>query len=360
MVYVRPDGSHIFLKTKDEVYKELVRNGLFEADQLEQVVKESKSVADDAEILCKWLMERELITEYHFRLMLFGANFKFRFGQFRLLRPFSDWQVRSLYDVQEVPTHRRTMLKDLGQKWWNEPAEWDRARQRELVIAGHRHPNMLHVKEVFPIGDRHYLEIERIEAISMKRLLAAKGRLEWPLACNYVCQMANTLEYMHNLGYFHERLVPRSIVVDNRDVVKFIDFGLAAMNEEGDRYPSRPAWLWHEIERVDYMAYVGENCDIRDNILSLGCILHHMLTGKVLYSDLSPEQKIHCYFKSKSPKRFIELPDDVPDDVRAVLSSMIAVRPEDRIQTPADVFWALQPFAEPRIEKMHEPPKLAE
>lgn len=347
-------------QTKAELFDLIEKTGVLDSWQFSQAIIDSESNSVTIADICESLINKGWATRFQVEQLLAGRSPWRMLGQYSILREIRNWGIGCIYEAECPLTHNRVMIRCLPKESWNEPSQYKGARQKELAATSRTHRNIIQVYEVVQEETFYYLITERIEGIGLNNVLRAQGPLLWPLACNYVCQIADALDYICKLGLVHERLIPRNIVIDSVGCIKLIDLGFDALLEDGDRYPIMVELPENRIEMIDYLATSGVNEDIRTNIYSLGCIFHYMLVGTVLYADLSPHDRQWCHWKSKSPKRFVELPDDVPDDVVAILTSMIAVRPEDRIQTPADVFWALQPFAEPRIEKMHEPPKETE
>lgn len=85
-------------------------------------------------------------------------------------------------------------------------------------------------------------------------------------------------------------------------------------------------------------ALKSDDLNIRSDIYSLGVTFYYLLAGKTPFSDLNIAQKLlHHQFKDPPPL------DHVPKDLFAVLMTMMAKKPGDRYQTPAE-------FAEAVIE----------
>src|SRR5262249_35553241 len=95
---------------------------------------------------------------------------------------------------------------------------------------------------------------------------------------------------------------------------------------------------------VDYMAPeqgLDFRCvDIRGDIYSLGCTFYYLLTGRPPFPDGPVTQKLVLH-QRKEPPPLQQFRQDVPAGVIAVLTRMMAKRPEDRYQTPAEVVAAL-------------------
>jgi DNA-directed RNA polymerase specialized sigma24 family protein len=97
----------------------------------------------------------------------------------------------------------------------------------------------------------------------------------------------------------------------------------------------------------DYMApdqaEDARNADIRADVYSLGCTLYYLLTGSVPFPAPTPLLKIVAHREQPPPSLRSARPE-VPRELAAVVARMLAKKPEERYQTPAEVAAALEPF----------------
>ena len=84
----------------------------------------------------------------------------------------------------------------------------------------------------------------------------------------------------------------------------------------------------------------ARQADVRSDIYSLGCTFFFMLVGKPPFPDGSALQKL-LQHQSGEPPNLAQLRPDVPESVVEVLDTMLAKRPEDRFQNPAELLAAL-------------------
>src|SRR5205823_2775178 len=83
--------------------------------------------------------------------------------------------------------------------------------------------------------------------------------------------------------------------------------------------------------------------DIRSDIYSLGCTFYFLLTGRPPFGGTTATEKLARHF-SDEPEPVERLRPEVPAALAAVVRKMMAKKPAERYQTPAEVVAALDPF----------------
>jgi len=120
------------------------------------------------------------------------------------------------------------------------------------------------------------------------RQILAEGRIPQDRAIRIALKVLDALEYIHENGIVHRDLKPENIMVDARDNIKIIDFGIA-----GDSSARRLTYanFTATLGTADYISpeqVKGKRGDGRSDIYAMGVILYEMLTGKQPFSGASP------------------------------------------------------------------------
>jgi serine/threonine-protein kinase len=131
-----------------------------------------------------------------------------------------------------------------------------------------------------------FLSMEYIAGSSLSDLLHRHGRLNSPQLRPIVAQICAALEVAHGAGVIHRDLKPGNILLDERQQVKVIDFGLAALPHlEGMTATGiilgTPEYMAPEQIR-------GQPVDPRTDVYALGALIYHALVGHPPFRGDSP------------------------------------------------------------------------
>jgi WD40 repeat protein len=144
----------------------------------------------------------------------------------------------------------------------------------------------------------------------------------------------------------HRDIKPHNLMLTPGGRVKILDFGLSRFATEATSGAAVTA-AGMVMGTVDYIAPEqadnAHQADIRSDIYSLGCTLYHLLAGQVPFPAGTPIQKVMAHVE-KTAQPLTELRHDLPGELMAVVGRMLAKKPDNRYQTPAEVALALEPF----------------
>ncbi len=157
-------------------------------------------------------------------------------------------------------------------------AEMAARSEREARAAGAlNHPNIVTIHDAGPgeADASFFIVMEYVEGQTLSSLLD-KGPLTPSEAVRIGTEIADALEYAHQLGVIHRDVKPANILIRKDGAAKIADFGVARL-ESSD--------LTHTGQWVGSPAYMspeqaqGLPADSRSDIFALGVVLYEMLTG---------------------------------------------------------------------------------
>jgi serine/threonine-protein kinase len=286
-----------------------------------------------------------------------GRTDGFTLGQYRILDRIGRGGMGRVFKAEHQTMNRVVALKVLAP----DLMKTERARvlfQREVrATAKLVHPNIVTAYDANQSGDRHYLVMEYVDGPNLHELVKERGPLPVGQACEFIRQAALGLQFAHGLGMVHRDIKPANLLVHRgpglQCVVKVLDFGLARLHEPAPQaeagQDSVPAIEQQVMGTPDYLSpEQGRNLhrvDIRSDLYSLGCTFYYLLTADVPFPGGTTLEKLVRH-GSEQPRPVTELRPEVPLAVAALVARLMAKRPEDRFQTPAELAAVLAPFAE--------------
>jgi eukaryotic-like serine/threonine-protein kinase len=214
---------------------------------------------------------------------------------------------------------------------------------QEMKAAGElNHPNIVRATDAGDDRGIHYLVMEFIDGIDAGKLLQRAGPLAIADACEIVRQAAAGLDFAHARSWIHRDVKPSNLLVGRDGVVKLLDLGIAGKHREVDSSdrPDRgdpPSRM--PLGTAEYMApEQWQNfaaVDARADVFSLGCTLYRLLTGSVPF-----EGGQHRVASSEgivvSAAKLAER-TAIPRGLAKILERMLALCPEDRMASAAEV-----------------------
>jgi serine/threonine protein kinase len=339
---------------RDAFLNHLRRSGLASERDLASLPPEPAS----GKLLARHLVERGALTKYQAERLLAGQPDGFFLGPYRILDELGQGGMGRVYKAEHRTMKRVVALKVLA----NTVLQTERAVQLFLhearAVGVLQHPNIVVAYDANEVNGQYYLVLEFVDGPNLDQLVRRQGPLPVGLACHYVRQAALGLQFAHELGMCHRDIKPANLLLQTRGgaghagVVKVSDFGLARLALQGRPAGSDSVTILTRDNAVmgtpDYLSPEQSRClhqaDIRSDLYSLGCSFHYLLTGEVPFPGGSGVEKLIRH-ATEQPRPISSFRGDVPPPVATLVALLMAKRPEDRFATPAEVAYALEPFA---------------
>jgi tRNA A-37 threonylcarbamoyl transferase component Bud32 len=318
---------------------DLGRYGLLEPAQVAELRRTPP--VGDAKAMARALLDRGWLTPYQANQMLQGKGAELVLGSYVLLERLGEGGMGQVFKARHRNLGRVVALKLVRRERLANP-DAVRRFQREIRAAAQlEHPHVVRAFDAAEAGGAHFFTMEYVEGTDLAHLVKDKGPLPVALACDYIRQAALGLQHAHEKGLVHRDIKPANLLLTLKGTVKVLDMGLArqahaASEESGSTLTQENAVMG----TPDYLA--PEQCldahrvDIRADLYSLGCTLYFLLTGRPPFPGGSLGEKlVKQQLREAEPVE--RLRPDVPPAVAGVVRKLMAKRPEDRYQTPADL-----------------------
>ena len=210
---------------------------------------------------------------------------------YRIDAPVARSGMASIFRATDLRNNRVVALKIPHPDMEADPILFDRFKREAAIGEKLNHPTVMRVF-ADEKRSRIYMVMEWCEGRLLREILD-EGRIDPQRAIRIAVEVLDALEYIHENGVVHRDMKPENIMVDARDNVKLIDFGIA-----GDSAAKRLTYanLTAALGTPNYISpeqVKGKRGDGRSDVYAMGVILYEMLTGQVPFKGSSPMEVIN-------------------------------------------------------------------
>ena len=257
--------------------------------------------------------------------------------EFRKLAAFGG--MGAVYRAQQASLDRPVAVKILPPAFGKEAEFADRFKTEARAMAKLNHTNIVTVYDFGISREGHfYLVMEWVEGLGLNFLVDSKSHQLNGQRINFVGQLCDALQFLHDSKYLHRDLCPRNVMVTNEGVVKLIDFGLTI--------PYTPQFCvpGNRTGTVDFLApeiIKRGTTDHRVDLFALGTTAFEMFVGqlpweKSLNSDDTVRRRLNT-----PPRQAKALKPTIEDDLAKLLMKSIAVDRNERFNSATEFKEAL-------------------
>jgi serine/threonine-protein kinase len=269
---------------------------------------------------------------------------------YRIEAAVSRGRIATVYRATDLRDGRKVALKVPDPEMETDPFLLERFRRAAMIGEKLGHHGVMRVfSEVEQ--SRVYMVMEWCEGKPLRQTMA--GKVAQERAICITAAVLDALQYLHDNGVVHRALTPESIMVDEHDKIKLIDFGLAS-----DATSRRLTYgnLANELGNADYISpeqAAGRRGDGRSDIYSMGVILYEMLTGKLPFRGASPLEAMKARLSSLPIPPSVASPSISPH-LQEVLYRALEKDPRNRYARARDFAHDLQHLDQIGIEERPE------
>ncbi|MGC4091716.1 MAG: protein kinase [Polyangiaceae bacterium] len=222
-------------------------------------------------------------------------------GRFRVTGVLGEGGMGIVYvgEQQMGSTVRKVAVKTLHQHLSKDPSVRARFHRECGTVAQLEHPNTIKFYDFGETPDGTlYIAMEFVAGRALADALQKEGPFNPERAIRIMRQVCGALDEAHGQGIIHRDLKPENVILTNRagetDVVKVLDFGIAARSESADA--QREQKLTQQgmvLGTPPYMSpeqFTGKALDARSDVYSLGVMAYELLTGRLPFDADTPWQ----------------------------------------------------------------------
>jgi tetratricopeptide (TPR) repeat protein/TolB-like protein/predicted Ser/Thr protein kinase len=253
--------------------------------------------------------------------------------QYTILEKVGEGGMGVVYKAHDNKLDRLVALKFLPEKI--SITEEDKARflQEARAASAVMHPNVCVIFDIAEHDHRQFIVMEYVDGVTLHQKIAA-SRTQIADCVGYAIQIAEALQEAHSKSVVHRDIKMDNIMVNSRNQVKVMDFGLAKL--KGSLKLTRTS---STVGTLAYMApeqIEGGEVDARSDIFSFGVVLYEMLTGHLPFRGEHEAAMVYSIV-NEEPQPLQKYLPEAPSDLVHILNRLLEKEPDERYQSIGDV-----------------------
>lgn len=224
------------------------------------------------------------------------------------------------------------------------------------------HPNIVEIHTVGEWNGLPFIEMERIDGISLQQILRTNGSLPPVVAIAIMIFISRALIYAHQeefslygrkrKGVIHCDIKPANIMITRHGVVKLMDFGIA--NPTNVSLHTDPDKVTGSLQYMAPEQIRSHQLDARTDIYSVGVVLYEMLSGTKAF----PSKQLLDVIQKRKANDYVPLSQfcvNLPKKFYKLVTTCMELQPEERYQNVTDLMKMLTSLFK---RYSHEDPQL--
>jgi serine/threonine-protein kinase len=205
------------------------------------------------------------------------------------------------------------------------------------------HQNVIRIYDFLFIQGNYAISMEYFASHTLGSEIVNEKPMPLKRALQFGVDMCTGMTVAHKQGIIHRDLKPANVLINEAGLLKIVDFGVAAAQQQGDTQLTKTGYV---IGSPKYMApeqILGKKVDERSDIYAVGVMLYEMLTGVPPYAkgDHMSVMYQHVQGRARPPR---EINPALPEGLPELIMRAMAVDKTKRFQTMDELSAALQKF----------------
>jgi serine/threonine protein kinase/Tol biopolymer transport system component len=254
-------------------------------------------------------------------------------AQYKILEKLGEGGMGVVYKAHDTKLDRMVALKFLPERLSS--SEQDKARfiQEARAASALNHPNVCIIHDIQEHAGQMFIVMEYVEGQTIRKKFEA-GPMTLSDAAAYGIQIGEALQEAHAKSIVHRDIKADNIMVNVKNQVKVMDFGLAKL--KGSLKLTKTS---STIGTLAYMApeqIQGGEVDSRSDIFSFGVLLFEMLTCQTPFRGGHEAAMVYSIV-NEEPDPLEKYRPELPPILGSVIARALEKNPDDRYQSVGEM-----------------------
>jgi serine/threonine protein kinase/Tfp pilus assembly protein PilF len=259
-------------------------------------------------------------------------------SHYKIFEKLGEGGMGVVYKAQDTKLDRTVALKFLPQHLTANEAEKARFLQEAKAASALNHPNVCTIYGIEehenPDGtSQQFIEMEYVDGVTLREKIGETG-LKIQDALTYAIQVGEALAEAHSKGIVHRDIKCENIMVNSKNQVKVMDFGLAKL--KGTLKLTRTSSTVGTLAYMSPEQIQGGEVDSRSDIFSFGVVFYEMLTGHIPFRG-EHEAAMMYSIVNEEPQPIEDYRPELSSEVSHIIKKALEKSPGDRYQHVVDM-----------------------
>src|SRR6202166_3423461 len=197
--------------------------------------------------------------------------------RYEILELLGQGGMGAVYKARDTELERLVALKLIRADLAGNPEILRRFKQELILAREVTHRNVIRIFDLGQAKGFKFITMEFVEGRDLRVVIREKGKLSLEETVRIVSQVCRALESAHAAGVVDRDLKPQNIMLDEKDRVYVMDFGIAHSLETPGM--TQTGALMGTPEYMSPEQAKGQKVDARSDLFALGIIFYELLTG---------------------------------------------------------------------------------
>jgi len=252
-------------------------------------------------------------------------------SHYKIIEKLGQGGMGIVYKAEDTRLKRIVALKFLPQHLTSTEAEQARFQQEAQAAATLNHSNICTIHAIEEYENGQFIAMEFVDGVTLRQKLPIKNLND---TVSYAIQIGEALQEAHGKGIVHRDVKAENIMVNSKNQIKVMDFGLAKL--KGSLKLTKTS---STVGTLAYMApeqIQGGEVDSRSDIFSFGVLLFEMLTGKFPFRGEHDAAMMYSIVNEEADS-LLKHRGDFSPELERIIERALEKDPADRYQHVDDL-----------------------
>lgn len=254
-------------------------------------------------------------------------------SHYTILEKLGEGGMGVVYKARDTKLDRDVALKFLPERLRS--SEQDKARfiQEAKAASALNHPHVCTIHDIGEAEGHLFIVMEHVDGTTVRKRLE-QGPMSVNDAAGWGIQIGEALQEAHSRSIVHRDIKSDNIMVNSKDQVKVMDFGLAKL--KGSLRLTKTSSTIGTLAYMSPEQIQGGEVDHRSDIFSFGVLLFEMLTGQLPFRGGHEAAMVYSIV-NEEPESVEKHRSDVPPLLSNAIQRALEKNPGDRYQSVGEM-----------------------